>query len=693
MSFLYPSLLWPLLPLLGLPLLIHLLNKRFPERFLFSNVEHLRKTAAERSSLHRWRHRILTVVRTLFLLLLLLVFLQPVLDRFRNPAGENNHRRVLLVVDHSLSMEYRQNGTTTRQRAIIEAGKILGTLGAEDEVNVVAAGTVAETCFTDFSHNLAEARRYLQTLPPGVTRADFNQAAITAGRLLAKHPLPTEVYFLSDFQRQNWAQVDFQPLGKSARVFFTNVAPENPSNHAILGVELHEGQMLTGELVPLEVTVGNYSDETLTAPITARLDQQIEVQQALSVGPWSTAKVTLAVPATSPGLHLCELMLPPDALAADDHWVLALPVMNKEEIITLSESGDATKEPVPFLHAALNPFPNEAGALLPRHLASASLNPTQLAAAKKVFITRCGALDGARAETLAKFLYRGGGVVWFLDSKTDEANLRLLQTAMGNAKFPIQLGPLREMENVGSGAQQIASGDFNSRLLRLFRGPLRQDLGLLEFYDFHTASSTGNGKVLLSFADETPAMASVDYGLGTLVLLNFSVSEFSSNLARQRIFPAWMQELVKQLDPAEPPPLAFTAGQLVEGEVWRDDLRRQPITSPSAKVIDVRQEPLGERTTISFVPNELGLYTLVDGRLKNAFAVNPDPAEADLRPVDTSHLSAQVAAGQSADFLHSEHDYEEVAHGRPLLQWFLLAGLALLALELALQLTFRRLAR
>jgi hypothetical protein len=367
--------------------------------------------------------------------------------------------------------------------------------------------------------------------------------------------------------------------------------------------------------------------------------------------------------------------------------------MEKEEIVTISENGDATKEPVRFLHAALNPFPKQAGSLLPRHIASSGIDAGQLAAARKVFITRCGALDDARAELLAKFLFRGGGIVWFLDADGDAASLALLEKAMAPTKLPLQLGPLRRMENVGSAAQQITTGDFRARLLRLFHGTLRQDLGLLEFYDFHSASTTGEGKVLLRFADETPAMAVAGHGLGTLVLMNFSVSEFSSNLARQRIFPAWVQELVKQLNPDEPAPLAFTAGQPVQGEVWRDDLRRQPITSPSARVIDVRQEPMGERAAISFVPSELGLYTLVDGRLKCAFAVNPDPDEADLRPVDPSHLPAQLATGQDSAFVGQQKDYEELALGRPLFHWFLFAGLVVLLMELALQLTFRRLAR
>ena len=141
MSLLNSSLVFALAPLLLLPLLIHFLNKRFPQRFNFSSVSNLRKTAAERSRIYRWRHRILTIVRTLFLLLLLFVFLKPVIDTFGNAAG-NRARQVLIIVDHSMSMEYREGGMTSRARAVIEADKILGTLRPSDSVNVISAGAM-----------------------------------------------------------------------------------------------------------------------------------------------------------------------------------------------------------------------------------------------------------------------------------------------------------------------------------------------------------------------------------------------------------------------------------------------------------------------------------------------------------------------------------------------------------------------
>ena len=82
MSFLSPALFAVLIPLAALPLVIHLLNKGFPRHFKFPSIELIKQTMAQRSTLHRWRHWILLLLRTAFLLLLLLAFLQPVFKRF-----------------------------------------------------------------------------------------------------------------------------------------------------------------------------------------------------------------------------------------------------------------------------------------------------------------------------------------------------------------------------------------------------------------------------------------------------------------------------------------------------------------------------------------------------------------------------------------------------------------------------------
>src|SRR5687767_11963863 len=114
MSFLNPGLFAWLAPLLALPLLIHLFNRRFPHSIPFPDIERLKKSLAERSKLARWRHVIMTVLRTLIIALALMAFLQPVLPKFgsqNNGATKEGGRRVLLVLDRSLSMEQHEGGT------------------------------------------------------------------------------------------------------------------------------------------------------------------------------------------------------------------------------------------------------------------------------------------------------------------------------------------------------------------------------------------------------------------------------------------------------------------------------------------------------------------------------------------------------------------------------------------------------
>jgi hypothetical protein len=689
MNFLNAALLSGLVPLVALPLVIHLLNRKFPKLFAFSSVRHIRETIARRSKLFTWRHWILMLLRMAFLLLLLLAFLKPAIPKFGSSAQDTGSRHVLLLVDHSLSMEYKGEGVTSRQRAVAEAEKVLKTLDAEDYVNVVAVDQNPSTCFVEFSRNHAEARQFLANMRAGLTRADFNAANAIAARVMLKGLSRPEIYYVSDFQRKNWANIDFTALPTATRLFFVDVSAGKRENRAILGASINQAEVLAGDTVLLEVSVGNFTSRLLQDPLTVTVDKQATFEKELFVPPWSVGKVTLPVTPGAPGTHLCEIKLPPDDLPQDDQFRITIPVLEKEEVLIVSDDPKPDKDAVYFLKTALNPYEKLQGSLLPRNIKSGEMSAAQLASAKKVFLTRAGSLSDAACVDLAKFIFNGGGVIYFLDGKSDAENLARLEKATGPGTMPIRLADKRVAENVSAGVQVI-KGDFKSKYLKLFRGSTRQDLALLEFYDFYHASSTGAGNVLLTYSDETPAMASVGHGLGTMLLLNFSVSEFSSNLARQKIFPAWIQEMVKALSSDEPPPEAYVVGDTILTEVWRSDLRESGFMSPSGRPVDIKREPLGERYGITFTPMELGFYTLRSSRGLYSFGVNPSPEESDLRQVDKQLLPDSVKEGQQAHFIAGQDDYENLVQGRPVFQYFVVAGLIILSLELGFQLWVKR---
>lgn len=693
MSFLNPALLYWMIPLLGLPLAIHLLNKKFPRLFPFSSVEYLCQAEARRSKWLRLRHWILLLLRTCLLALLLLAFLKPVRPRLGSNAAGNGARHVIVALDHSLSMEYRGDAMLLRKKAILEAEKIIDNLGPEDLLNILLIETAPRACFVEFSNHHDEARHFLEALGPGLGRGDVNQATAAAVRRFGEGRSRPELYYISDFQRKKWANADFSAVPPEVRVFFVDVSSGPRENRAILAADVDQSRILAGETVPLEVTLGNFAERPLEAPLKIVIDSQAAFEKEVSVPPWSTAKITVPVVPGGPGLHLCELSLPPDNLPQDDRRRIVLPVADREEILVVSDAPDMMKSGAFFLQTALNPYDNAQGSLLPKLVHSSDISPTTLAGVRKIFITKADKFGAAAFAALARFLFQGGGVVCFLDGPADAENLAGLEKEIGAGSMPIRLSGRQMASNIASGAQQISRGDFKSRYLKLFQGPARQNLALLEFYDFYRAASTGAGNVLLTYGDDSPAMAELDYGTGTLLLMNFSVSEFSSNLARQRVFPAWIQEIVKNLGDNAGPTPSYVVGDTITAEVWRSELRDSDMRAPDGASVRLQKDLAGDRYDISFTPDQLGFYTMSSERLLHAFPVNTSPEESDLRHVDKDVLPDTMKTGQQAHFVQGQGDYQALVQGRPIFQYFVAATLTLLVVEIGFQWVVNRLAQ
>ena len=488
------------------------------------------------------------------------------------------------------------------------------------------------------------------------------------------------------------AGTDFTMLPPGARLFFVPAVPESDAsreNHAILAAAPSQSGALAGDTVILEIEVGNFAAQPLHAPVRVTTDGASGFEKEVFVSPWSSAKIALPIPAGKPGTHLCEVSLPPDDLPEDDRRALTLGVAEKEGILIVTDASKAGEDAPRFLKAALNPYENLAGSLLPEQIASAALDAGHIAAVRKIILAGVGAFRDESTQQLAQFLFHGGGAIWFLDGEQDPANLAALEKAMGTP-LPIRLGAKRVAKNVASGAQQFARGDFQSRFLRLFRDTQRQDLSLLEFYDIRDASATGAGKVLLSFADGTPALAEATHGLGTLLLLNFSASELSSNLARQRAFPAWIHELMKNLSPNDPAPPSAIIGETITGEIWKTELSQAQFRKPDGTPLTPEAEALGERSGISFVGEQPGFYTLRTDKLLRAWAVNPPADESDLRTLDAKQLPRQVGDSRESYSVAGREDFGEVAQGRAIWHWFLLGGLGVLLIELLFQVWVKR---
>ena len=167
-----------MLPLLALPWAVHLFNKKFPKKIAFPDIRIIQKSMAQRSKLFRLRHIILMALRTLALFLLVLCFLQPVLNLFGSDEQDNAsaRRTVILVLDHSLSMNYKGGSMSSSKRALIEVEKIIDSLSSKDRVNLITVERQSKKCFDEASFNHSEVLAYANSLKPSFSNGDLNQA-------------------------------------------------------------------------------------------------------------------------------------------------------------------------------------------------------------------------------------------------------------------------------------------------------------------------------------------------------------------------------------------------------------------------------------------------------------------------------------------------------------------------------------
>lgn len=687
MQFLASSLLPYLLPLVGIPLFIHWLNRRFPKKFPFSSISEIRRTLAGRSRIFRWRHFLLIAIRTLALIALLLVFLKPVFLT-GNSVASSAGRSILILVDHSLSMAAMENGTSARTHARNEVERLLESLDPSDSFNLIRVDSSPRPAFTAFSKNVRAALHFLDESPPSLSGADFRAANLMATRIAANADSP-EIYYFSDFQRRNWADVDFSALPASARLHFIP-ATGNPSraNRAIVSLALARGAVIAAGEAGAIVRIANFSPAPWQGKLEAGFSPSHLREIPVSLSPWSEGEFTIQVPVPSGGLLELTAALPPDDLPADNQRHLSVRASRKEDVIILTPppaSAPAASPASLFLSTAVDPFGNESSLYQPKPLTPEELSPSSLAASSRLIASGIPALTAGQAATLVSFLASGGGMILFLDGSADASNLDLI-SSLSDIIPPLRLSTRLGPENLTDGAMKFASGDFQSRFLHLFSGVRRQNLSQLEFYNLYHAAPTGAGKILLSYADGTPALTESTIGLGTLLVCNFSVSEISSNLARQRLFPAWIQEiLLRMSDSSQAASDPFLVGDNISGETWTAEAAGRELLGPDGDKVPADSEPSGERFRVSFRAAAPGFHTMADasGHRLLSFAVNTDPEQSDLRTMDPSILPdrAGPATSSAAVIAGSGADYRAILHGTPAFHWFLLAALALLTLE------------
>jgi len=460
-SFVFESLLWWGLPLVGLPILIHLINLMRHRRVPWAAMEFLLVSQKRHQKSVLFKQLLLLLLRMLAVAAVVLMVAQPLL---RNQwgkllGGSQTHHIVLL--DDSFSMSDHWAGTS----AFDQAKQVVGKLAAQAEhqdapqaftllrfsrARQIARGTQPDVLQQAVDSAFAASLDgKLAALAPSQTAAEPQEALDAISRLpAAAENEDRVVYLISDFRANQWQEPtalrkSLDRLQQSgAQLHMIQCVDNLHQNMAVTAVRPGPGTRAAGVPLLVEVSVRNFGPGDKER-VAVAIEEDGKARPAIvfeDVPAGKTITRRFPVLFATAGQHVITAQLDTDAVAVDNRRSLVLDVPKAVEVLIID--GDSKAHDAFFLATALAPGGKTTGGLKPLIELPAYLRNHSLDQFETIYLVNINRLDNADIAAIEAYARAGGGVGFFLGelSRAEFFNDKLHRN--GEGIFPLPLtGP------------------------------------------------------------------------------------------------------------------------------------------------------------------------------------------------------------------------------------------------------------
>ena len=668
MSFLTPA-FFVALGAIAIPILIHLIQRERKRVVMFPSLMFLQRIPYQSVRRRRIRHWFLLAMRVAAIALIVLAFARPFFKQGELAAAAlAGAREVVILLDQSASMGYGDHW----QRARDAAHKVVAGLGADDKATLVLFGRNAEENMRATSDR-ARLDAAINAAKVNSDGTRFGPALKLAQSILGQSALKRrEAVLISDFQKAGWGSAEDAHFPEGTLLATASVAGET-ANVAVPSVTFARAAFAGQERVTVTAGITNKGDQPATSvPVVLSVDgHEIETKPA-TIAPHASTSVTFAAFTVPEANVRGTVKAGTDLLPADNtfHFVVSpsAPVS-----VAIVENGDRSDASLYLSKAlAIGTTPS----FLPEVIPASRLTPAVFDKRSVVIFNDTTIPTSVGGGALKRFVDRGGGVLVVTGERsswlTEDADL-----------LPGKLGA--PVDRVTGRSATLGFRDYSHAVFEVFQAPRSGDFTSAHIFRYRTLTPDPASRVLARYDDGAVALAERRTGAGRVIVWTSTLDDSWTDLAKKPIYLPLVHQLVRYLARYEQTPSWLTVGQVVD------------LTSIAAQIRGDRivVTPSGQRTTQR--ANAPGLLELTEQGVYEvraaasttgrplAIAVNIDPAEADLAPVDPAELVAAVtghANAETGDATAPEPLSREDTEKRQALWWYLLfAGVLLLAAE------------
>ncbi len=699
MTFLQPLLLFGTLAA-AVPILIHLIYRRQALVHLFPAVRFLLladKRTARKFRLHQW---LLLALRVLAILLLALGLARPYLagDNAQAMASQPPRANVILI-DNSLSMQYRDQETPRLQRAKSLASQVLLDLRAQDSAIVLPLlPDTPDTATEDvLSQNRETWEVDLAAILPSHAAVDLNRAFQRAFALLRQSPaLRRRLVVVSDFTVNGWEAFhlsQFDVLPERLNLHFIRLGTaQRDANLVVESLTIAEAPFIEG--VPLEVTavLRNRSAEARrSVRVDLMVNQRKMGQQLVDLRPDEQVAVPFRITAPKGGLHRGEIRLEEDGLPDDDHFYFGLRTLEPARILIVDgDPGPSLFESeIFYLMQALQPFTTLQQALFyPTPVPWEGIDRERFEDYEVIVMCNVEAVSPQIRQRLHQFVNAGGGLLFFAGNHVRAKRYNAMFYRSDTLLLPVALGqPVQQPEDQ---PQTITHIDPDHEALRLFASEpdlLRRSL-FYRYLALGALEAAPQAKPLLTLADGSPLLVEHGVGRGHVMVLTSTADRDWSDLPTRPVYVPLIHGLVSYLsnlsaasqrpDAILPAPTTLLgrpedAGAALRIQTADGQQRLVRYTEEATQVV--------ARFSDYTIP---GIYQIEGPEDKDILTVNATRAESNLTKLDTPDLQARLQPlplllEEEATF--GQADTDQALPSKELASLFLLAVVGILAIE------------
>ena len=665
MSFLVP-LFFAALAVLGVPVLIHMIQRQRTEVIEFPSLMFVRKIPFHSMRRQRVRHVLLLLLRCAALALLIAAFARPFFQSAVLVAVTGGSREVVILVDRSYSMGYGNRWDRARDAA----RDVVRELAPDDQATIIFFDSGAQSGARS-TRDRASLLAAIDGAELGVGTTRYGPALQLAQGIFEDSDQPRlEAFLITDFQRigVDSAANTLLPLGTVLTPVMVANADET-ANISVTSASVQRDFFSGRERAAVTARLANRGDEAVEGlRVSIELNGRELESLPVTVEAYSSATVTFAPFTLEDTAMPVSVRAEEDALPQDNVFHFTVAPGDVVPVLVVGSPG-ATEANL-YLRRALEIGSSPSFGVTVRTVDQ--VTTADVAEAGVVVLNDVGLPGGQVGAAITRFVESGGGLWVVLGERVrwPGDNLDLLP------------GTFDEPADRDGRGGTLGVIDFSHPVFEVFSTPRSGDLTTPRFYRYRPLDVRPTTAVLARFDNGATAMAEHTVGDGRVLIWTSTIDSFWNDFALKSIYLPFVHKVVEHLAAYSSPTPYLTAGQVL-------DLARYPgavdlnLVGGNLVVRDPSEDrvAVGSDGRAGFIElSEQGFYEVRDTDVADGVsvlvAVNVDLAESNLERFDPQELVA-AATGRAAGDRSVTTDREvrpEDLERRQTLWWYLLIG-------------------